>query len=131
MKTSYRFVRWHGALHVAEILRHGETEFAMTPGTVTPFDVRDPSLELLGEIPLGCSDPSFDMVALARRGLQALLDERIAEVEFARRYATVDVTTRSPTPEAKEAKEMALDAWSDAYERLARFNRHHPERVAA
>jgi hypothetical protein len=73
----------------------------------------------------------FDLVALARRGLQALLDEAVSEVEFARRYATVDTATQAPTPQAKEAKEQALDAWAIAYDRLARFNLLHPERVAA
>jgi hypothetical protein len=127
----YRFVIWHSALHVAEIIDHGQGEVAMTPGTITPFAVGNPNLQLLGEIPLACADPDLDMVALARRGLQALLDERIAEVEFARRYATVDLATRSPTPEAKEAKEVALDAWAVAHDRLARFNALHPERAAA
>lgn len=31
----------------------------------------------------------FDMIALARRGLQALLDEAITEDEFASRFASV------------------------------------------
>ncbi|TXN07496.1 hypothetical protein FV222_02200 [Methylobacterium sp. WL103] len=72
----------------------------------------------------------FDMVALARRGLQALLDEAVAEVEFAQRYAIVDTGLWSPTPEAIEAKEQALNNWSTADERLRRFNALYPEPVA-
>lgn len=127
----YRFVLWHNALHVAEIVDHGEGTVAMTPGTVTPFAVGNPKLQLLGEIPLACADQTFNMVALARRGLQALLDEADAEVEFARRFAMVDVATRSLTPASAEAKAKALDAWQAAKDRLARFDMLHPEPVAA
>lgn len=73
----------------------------------------------------------FDLVALARRGLQALLDEADAEVEFARRFAMVDVATRSLTPASAEAKAKARDAYKAAKDRLARFDMLHPEPVAA
>lgn len=49
----------------------------------------------------------FDMIALARRGLQALFDEACAEVEFARRHAFADATTRQLTPESAEARDGA------------------------
>ena len=129
--TQYRFVYWWDALHVAEIVDHGEGTVAMTPGTVTPFAIGNPKLQLLGEIPLVCADPSFDVVALTRRGLQALLDEADAEVEFARRFAMVDVAARSLTPESAEAKAKALDAWQAAKDRLARFEALHPDPIAA
>lgn len=73
----------------------------------------------------------FDMIALARRGLQALLDEADAEVQFARRYATVAVHSRSLTPEAAAAKAKADHAAQVAHDRLARFNVLYPEPVAA
>ncbi|KMO29517.1 hypothetical protein VQ03_29290, partial [Methylobacterium tarhaniae] len=69
--TEYRFVLWHDALHMAKIVNQGEGAVAMTPGTVTPFAVGNPKLQLLDAIPLACADTAFDMVALARRGLQA------------------------------------------------------------
>lgn len=71
----------------------------------------------------------FDMVALARRGLQALYDEGCAGIEFAQRHARIDWATMDYTPE--EAQAEAYEVWSAAYDRLARFNVLHPERVAA
>ena len=124
--TQYRFVLWHDALHVAEIVDHGEGTVAMTPGTVTPFTVGNPKLRLLGEIPLACADPTFDMVALARRGLQALLDEADAEVEFARKRAWVDRTGQL-TPASVEAQATAAEAFRTASDQLARFAVLHPE----
>ncbi|KQO89452.1 hypothetical protein [Methylorubrum sp. SL192] len=73
----------------------------------------------------------FDLISLARRGLQALLDEAIAERQFARKFATVDVSTRRYTPESKEATSRALDAFGVAHDRLTRFNLLYPERAEA
>jgi len=46
----------------------------------------------------------FDMIALARRGLQAHLDEAIAEVKVARTYEAWDPGTGQLTPASEEAK---------------------------
>ncbi len=54
-------------------------------------------------------EPSdFDMIALARRGLQALLDEAVAEVQMARRHELWDPRTGQLTPESEEAKATAF-----------------------
>ncbi|GJD54334.1 hypothetical protein [Methylobacterium dankookense] len=73
----------------------------------------------------------FDMIALARRGLQALYDEGCAGIEFAQGHARIDPATMDYTAESKEAQEQAYEVWSAAYDRFARFNVLHPERVAA
>lgn len=73
----------------------------------------------------------FDMIALARRGLQALLDEAVAEVQLARRFEAWDIDTGKLEPASEEAKAMAFAAWTKAAQTLARFDILHPERVAA
>lgn len=71
-------------------------------------------------------EPSdFDMIALARRGLQALLDEAIAEDEFAARFAMVD-RRGELTRESQRAYEAAAAAIRDARTRLARFDVLYP-----
>ena len=69
----------------------------------------------------------FDLVALARRGLQALLDQAFSEIQYARKYATGDVATRAPTPESAEAMKAAFEAHRVAKERLDRFELLHPD----
>lgn len=73
----------------------------------------------------------FDMIALARRGLQALLDEAVAEVQLARRFEAWDLDTGKLEPASEEAKATAFAAWTEAAQTLARFDLLHPERVAA
>ncbi|SFM30975.1 hypothetical protein [Methylobacterium pseudosasicola] len=73
----------------------------------------------------------FDMVALARRGLQALLDDAAAEVGLARRHELWDRRTGQLTPESEEAKATAFAAWVEAGKRLQRFDMLHPEPVEA
>jgi len=72
----------------------------------------------------------FDMIALARRGLQAHLDEAIAEDEFASRFAMVDKRGEL-TRESMLAYRTAAEAIRVARDRLARFNLLYPERAAA
>ncbi|MGU3284680.1 hypothetical protein [Methylobacterium mesophilicum] len=72
----------------------------------------------------------FDMIALARRGLQAHLDEAIAEDEFASRFAKVDKRGEL-IGESMLAYRTAAEAIRVARDRLARFNVLYPERVAA
>ena len=71
----------------------------------------------------------FDMIALARRGLEALCDEAEAERQFARRFAFVDIGTRELTPESAAAKAKADDTAQAAYDRLDRFNVLYPKPV--
>ncbi|WP_298958504.1 hypothetical protein [uncultured Methylobacterium sp.] len=73
----------------------------------------------------------FDMIALARRGLQALLDEAIAEVQLARRFEAWDIDTGKLEPASEEAKAVAFAAWTKAAELLNRFNVLHPETFEA
>jgi hypothetical protein len=73
----------------------------------------------------------FDMIALARRGLQALLDEAVAEVRVARAYEAWDPRTGKLTPESEGAKAKAFANWTEAKRSLARFDLLHPEPVAA
>lgn len=73
----------------------------------------------------------FDMIALARRGLQAHLDEAIAEVKVARTYEAWDRRPGQLTPESEEAKAKAFANWTEAARSLARFDLLHPEPVAA
>ncbi|MBK3405094.1 hypothetical protein H0176_00550 [Methylorubrum populi] len=73
----------------------------------------------------------FDMIALARRGLQALLDDAAAEVQMARRHELWDRRTGQLTPESEEAKARAFANWTEAARSLARFDLLHPEPVAA
>ncbi|WP_342112061.1 hypothetical protein [Methylobacterium sp. SI9] len=73
----------------------------------------------------------FDLVALARRGLQALLDDAAAEVGLARRHELWDRRTGQLTPESEEAKATAFAAWTEAAQRLNRFGFLYPEPVAA
>ncbi|MBI1689296.1 hypothetical protein [Methylorubrum sp. DB1722] len=63
----------------------------------------------------------FDMVALARRGLQALFDEASTELRFARKHAVRDERTGELTPESIEAGETARRATVEAMDRLVRF----------
>lgn len=73
----------------------------------------------------------FDLIALARRGLQALLDEAVIEVRVARAYEAWDPRTGQLTPASAEAKAEAFAAWKKAARSLARFDLLHPEPVAA
>lgn len=73
----------------------------------------------------------FDLIALARRGLQALLDEAVAEVQLARRFEAWDIDTGKLEPASEEAKAVAFAAWTKAARTLARFDLLHPERVEA
>lgn len=73
----------------------------------------------------------FDLVALARRGLQAHLDEAVAEVKVARTYEAWDPRTGQLTPASEEAKAKAFANWTEAARSLARFDLLHPEPVAA
>jgi hypothetical protein len=77
------------------------------------------------------SPDEFDMIALARRGLQALLNEAEAEVQMARRHELWDRRTEQLTPESEEAKATAFAAWTEAAQRLNRFGFLYPEPVAA
>jgi hypothetical protein len=67
----------------------------------------------------------FDMIALARRGLQALLDEAIAEDDYASRHASVD-RSGELTAESKLAFLTATAAIREARLRLARFDVLYP-----
>ncbi len=63
----------------------------------------------------------FDMIALARRGLEAIFDEASIELKFARKHAVRDERTGELTPESLEAGETARRATVEAMDRLARF----------
>lgn len=67
----------------------------------------------------------FDLIALARRGLEALFEEA-SELRFARKHAVRDERTGELTPESIEAGETARRASVDAMDRLCRFNVLHP-----
>lgn len=69
----------------------------------------------------------FDLVALARRGLQALFDEALAEIRFATDFAVVDKTTGQWAPESLEARDTAFQTAHEAWVRLSRFSVLHPE----
>lgn len=73
----------------------------------------------------------FDMIALARRGLQALLDEAVAEVKIAREHELWDRRSGQLTPESEEAKAKAFANWTEAMQRLVRFQALYPELVEA
>ncbi|AWI91970.1 hypothetical protein C0214_27180 (plasmid) [Methylobacterium sp. DM1] len=73
----------------------------------------------------------FDMIALARRGLHAHLDEVIAEIKMARAHELWDRRTGQMTPESEEAKAKAWGNWCEAARTLDLFNLLHPEPVAA
>lgn len=64
----------------------------------------------------------LDMIALARRGLEALYDEASTELRFARRLAANDAATGGVTAESAEARATALRAVEEATDRLLRFN---------
>lgn len=72
----------------------------------------------------------FDMIALARRGLQALLDEAVAEDQYAARHAWVDKRGEL-TAESQRAFETAAEAIRKATDELARFNVLYPEPASA
>lgn len=73
----------------------------------------------------------FDMIALARRGLQALFDDALAEVRFATDFAVVDKATGEWGPESVEARDTALKTAHEAFTRLDRFNVLYPEPLEA
>ncbi|MFE1597439.1 hypothetical protein [Methylobacterium sp. ID0610] len=73
----------------------------------------------------------FDMVALARRGLEASVDDGERERRFAAMFAEVDRATGRLTQESAAAMARANEAIREADERLARFNVLYPERAAA
>lgn len=72
-------------------------------------------------------EPSdFDMIALARRGLEALFEEASTELRFARKHAVRDGRTGELTPESIESGETARRATVEAMDRLCRFNVLYP-----
>jgi hypothetical protein len=68
----------------------------------------------------------FDMVALMRRGLRALLDDAHVEIQFASRYAAIGCASRGISQASAEAKTRALVTREVAAKRLLRFSALYP-----
>jgi len=49
-QVQYRFIRWHGILHVAEVVRHGDALVVFMAGSVTPIAVNNPNFRLLAHL---------------------------------------------------------------------------------